>query len=181
MEEIKRAGGDAIAGMTPTLAVPAMLSFQVRDQWVTRQVMFIGIDEETHASVSDFGRYLQHPGNREKLSFQLREAGYDTVDSQSNDTRPTRPALANAGWPHRRDRVARRCGDRQPGLDEGPQVQPEGAVVALDEEALAIAGRPRLAHGELGLEQGGGGFGGVGGARGWPEQGGDRNHEGSEA
>ncbi len=107
MEEIKRAGGDAIAGMTPTLAVPAMLSFQVRDQWVTRQVMFIGIDEETHASVSDFGRYLQHPGNREKLSFQLREAGYDTVDSQSNDTRPTRPALANAGWPHRRERVAR--------------------------------------------------------------------------
>ena len=107
MEEIRRAGGDAIAGMTPTVAVPAMLSFQIRDQWVTRQVMFIGIDEKTHASVSDFDRYLQHPSNRAKLSFDLREGGYDTVDSQSNDQRPTRPALANAGWPHRRERVAR--------------------------------------------------------------------------
>ncbi|MEI7780705.1 MAG: ABC transporter permease, partial [Planctomycetota bacterium] len=59
MAEIRRAGGDAIAGMTPTVAVPAMLNFQVRGQWVTRQVMFIGIDESTHAQASDFDRYLQ--------------------------------------------------------------------------------------------------------------------------
>ena len=75
MEEIKRAAGDQIAGMTPTVAVPAMLSFQVRGQWVTRQVMFIGIDPATHAQVSDFGQYLQHPANREQLSFDLREGG----------------------------------------------------------------------------------------------------------
>ncbi|GAG95085.1 unnamed protein product [marine sediment metagenome] len=59
IDEINRAAGDQIAGMTPTVAVPAMLSFQVRGQWVTRQVMFIGIDPKTHAQVSDFGRYLQ--------------------------------------------------------------------------------------------------------------------------
>jgi len=52
MEEIRRAAGDNIAGMTPTVAVPAMLSFQVRGQWITRQVMFIGIDADTHASGS---------------------------------------------------------------------------------------------------------------------------------
>jgi lipoprotein-releasing system permease protein len=108
MNEIRRAAGDSIAGMTPTVAVPAMLNFQVRGQWVTRQVMFIGIDETTHAQVSDFGRYLQHPANRRQLSFELREGGYDTVDSQAEKPAgPTRPALEGAGWPHRRMRVER--------------------------------------------------------------------------
>jgi lipoprotein-releasing system permease protein len=107
MEEIRRAGGGDVAGMTPTVAVPAMLSFQVRGQWVTRQVMFIGIDETTHADVSDFGRYLQHPDNRRQLSFDLRDGGYDTVDSQDGAAGPSRPALEGAGWPHRRMRVER--------------------------------------------------------------------------
>ncbi|NCY01799.1 MAG: ABC transporter permease [Planctomycetia bacterium] len=111
MEEIRRAAGGDIEGMTPTVAVPAMLSFQVRGQWVTRQVMFIGIDESTHSLVSDFGRYLQHPANRRQLSFELRDGGYDTFDSQAEGTPgengPTRPALEGAGWPHRRMRVAR--------------------------------------------------------------------------
>ena len=107
MEEIRRAAGDDVAGMTPTVAVPAMLNFQVRGQWITRQVMFIGIDEATHAGVSDFGRYLQHPSNRRQLSFELRDGGYDTVDSQAGGADPTRPALEGAGWPHRRMRVAR--------------------------------------------------------------------------
>jgi lipoprotein-releasing system permease protein len=111
MEEIERAAGDQIAGMTPTVAVPAMLSFQVRGQWLTRQVMFIGIDETTHAMVSDFGSYLQHPANRRQLSFALRDGGYDTSDSQADgaagENGPKRPALESAGWPHRRMRVAR--------------------------------------------------------------------------
>jgi len=107
MEEIERAAGDQIAGMTPTVAVPAMLSFQVRNQWVTRQVMFIGIDPATHAQVSDFGQFLQHPDNRQQLSFSLREGGYDTTDSQSPTETPNRPALEYAGWPHRRMRVER--------------------------------------------------------------------------
>jgi len=107
MDEIKRAGGDDVVGMTPTVAVPAMLNFQVRGQWVTRQIMLIGIDEATHADVSDFGRYLQHPANRGRLSFALRDGGYDTIDSQSETRTVTRPALEGAGWPHRRIRVER--------------------------------------------------------------------------
>jgi lipoprotein-releasing system permease protein len=107
MEEIRRAGGDDIEGMTPTVAVPAMLNFQIRGQWITRQVMLIGIDETTHASVSDFSRFLQHPSNREQLSFSLRDGGYDTVDSQAGLDDPTRPAMEGAGWPHRRMRVER--------------------------------------------------------------------------
>ena len=73
--------------------------------------MFIGIDESTHSLVSDFGSYLQHPGNRRQLSFSLREGGYDTFDSQAEggagENGPTRPALEAAGWTHRRMRVAR--------------------------------------------------------------------------
>jgi lipoprotein-releasing system permease protein len=111
MEEITRAAGGDIEGMTPTVAVPAMLSFQVRGQWLTRQVMFIGIDETTHSGVSDFGSYLQHPENRRQLSFNLRDGGYDTFDSQAEgkagENGPTRPAMEAAGWTHRRMRVAR--------------------------------------------------------------------------
>jgi lipoprotein-releasing system permease protein len=111
MEEIARAAGGDIEGMTPTVAVPAMLSFQVRGQWLTRQVMFIGIDEATHSLVSDFGSYLQHPENRRQLSFALRDGGYDTFDSQAEgqagENGPTRPAMEGAGWTHRRMRVAR--------------------------------------------------------------------------
>jgi lipoprotein-releasing system permease protein len=105
MEEIRRAAGDDIAGMTPTVAVPAMLSFQVRGQWITRQVMFIGIDAATHASVSDFGEFLQHPANREQLTFDLREGGYDIQQEGGGEAGPLRPDLENAGWPHRRERV----------------------------------------------------------------------------
>jgi len=103
----------------------------VRGQWVTRQVMFIGIDEATHAQVSDFGGYLQHPGNRQQLSFDLREGGYDTVDSQTDSPGPTRPALEGAGWPHRRMRVQRERiwrekleAEKQPKADGDAAVNP---------------------------------------------------------
>lgn len=139
MDEIKRAAGDDIVGMTPTVAVPAMLNFQVRGQWITRQIMFIGIDEATHAQVSDFGRYLQHPDNRSQLSFALREGGYDTIDSQAEATQPTRPALEGAGWPHRRMRVERERvwrekleADRQAGGETA------GAVRSVDQQVDAV-------------------------------------------
>ncbi|NDC53277.1 MAG: ABC transporter permease [Planctomycetia bacterium] len=134
MEEIRRAAGDSIAGMTPTVAVPAMLSFQVRGQWVTRQVMFIGIDEASHARASDFGRYLQHPENRRQLSFALREGGYDTVDSQSDAPGPTRPALEGAGWPYRRMRVERERLWRE----RQEQERAAGPVRSVDQQVDAV-------------------------------------------
>jgi lipoprotein-releasing system permease protein len=102
MNHIREIAGDVIVGMTPTVIVPAMLSFHVGGQWVTRQVNFIGVEEETHAGVSDFGRFLQHPANREQLSFDLREDGYDQQDHQAGSNSPGRPQLAVAGWKHRR-------------------------------------------------------------------------------
>ncbi len=72
-EQIRKIAGDQIEGMTPTVVVPAMLSFQYGGNWITRQVQLIGIDEATQASVSDFSKYLQHPENRratQQRSFQ---------------------------------------------------------------------------------------------------------------
>ena len=137
MEEIRRAAGESIEGMTPTVAVPAMLNFQVRGQYVTRQVMLIGIDEATHAQVSDFGRYLQHPANRQQLSFDLREGGYDTTDSQAEAGESSRPALEGAGWPHRRMRVARERAWR-----ERQQETEQGALPAGTPSETANPVRP---------------------------------------
>lgn len=142
MEEIRRAAGADVAGMTPTVAVPAMLNFQVRGQWVTRQVMLIGIDQATHAGVSDFGRYLQHPANRGQLSFDLREGGYDTVDSQAGGSEPTRPALEGAGWPHRRMRVAREKLWRERLDAERSEAADNDADAADTAAEPADAGRP---------------------------------------
>ena len=141
MEEIRRAAGDQIAGMTPTVAVPAMLSFQVRGQWITRQIMLIGIDESSHAAVSDFDRYLQHPENRRQLSFALRDGGYDTTDSQADDPAlgPTRPALESAGWPHRRMRVERERIWREKMKDEGTKAAEGGQPVRpIDQQVDAV-------------------------------------------
>ncbi len=102
MEQIRRVAGDAIEGMTPTVVVPAMLSFRHGDQYMTRQVQLIGIDEKTQSQVSDFGKYLQHPENRRAMSFQLREGGYDTRDHQAGPEAKERPQMRRAGWEHRR-------------------------------------------------------------------------------
>ncbi len=106
MAQIERVAGDSIEGMTATVVVPAMLSFQCGGQWHTRQVQLIGIDEKTQSGVSDFGKYLQHPDNRRQMSFQLRQQGYDTHDHQAGPEAPQRPQMKDAGWGHRL-RVAR--------------------------------------------------------------------------
>ncbi len=107
MDEIRRLAGDKIAGMTPCVVVPAMLSFRVGGNWVTRQVNLIGIEEATHSDVSDFGCYLQHPENRRTLSFALRDGGYDVRDHQGGAGAKDRPQMRAAGWKHRRWRVQR--------------------------------------------------------------------------
>lgn len=91
--EIRKELGDRVVGMTSNVQVPAMLSFQVRGQWITRQVNLIGIDEQTYAQVGDFSQYLLHPENRQQLRFLLREQGYDQ-------------RLSDAGWLYRRNRIA---------------------------------------------------------------------------
>jgi lipoprotein-releasing system permease protein len=104
MAEIRRIAGEYIEGMSPTVQTPAMLGYSLGDQYVTKQVMMIGIDENTYAGVSDFGEYLQHPENRQHLDFQLKHGGYDTVNHQTaaSGTAKPREQLLDSGWAHRK-------------------------------------------------------------------------------
>ncbi len=107
MEQIMRVAGDYIAGMTPTVHVPAMLTFKYGGKMVTRQVTLIGSRPETAGNASSLPEFLQHPENRKRLSFNLREGGYDTLDRQSGEASGDRDVLADAGWPYRRWWAAR--------------------------------------------------------------------------
>jgi lipoprotein-releasing system permease protein len=107
MEQIMRVAGEYIAGMTPTVHVPAMLTFKYGGKMVTRQVTLIGVDPKTAGNASSLPEFLQHPENRKRLSFNLREGGYDTHDRQSGEDSGDRDVLADAGWPYRRWWAAR--------------------------------------------------------------------------
>jgi lipoprotein-releasing system permease protein len=104
MAEIREVAGEYISGMSPTVHVPAMLGYSVGSQYVTRQITVIGVDEATYATVSDFGQFLQHPANRERLDFALKEGGYDTRDHQATDPSKLLPRtqMEDAGWKRRR-------------------------------------------------------------------------------
>ena len=102
MDRIRNVAGDYIAGMTPTVHVPAMLTFEYAGRHYTRPVTLIGIDEQTQGEASDFGKYLLHPANREKMSFELRDGGFDTADRQEGAPADGRRILGEAGWSYRR-------------------------------------------------------------------------------
>jgi lipoprotein-releasing system permease protein len=132
MSEIHGVAGDYIAGMSPTVHIPAMLGYSVGSQYITKQITIIGVDEKTYATVSDFGRYLQHPKNREQLDFQLREAGYDTIDHQAGDPSkaPVRRDMQLAGKEIRRRRAAymQRFVAPEGSLDKNPFAKPKTAA-----------------------------------------------------
>jgi lipoprotein-releasing system permease protein len=104
MAKIREIAGDSIAGMSPTVHVPALMYLTVGGEVLPRQVTLVGIDEATYASVSEFGDYLQHPANRKQLQFSLREGGYDVVDHQVDDPAEVKPreVMRQAGWGYRR-------------------------------------------------------------------------------
>lgn len=108
IKRIKSLLGDSLAGVTPTVRVPAILSTETEQGSVTQQIMLVGIDEQTYCDVSIFGEYLQHPENREQLSFGLKSGGYDTYDHATSDsTEPKlRKDMEDAGWNRRRKYAA---------------------------------------------------------------------------
>ena len=129
MDRIREVAGPFIAGMTPTVAVPGQLAFDVGNHRHTLHVSFIGVDPETYGQVSDFTGYLKHPENRKQLGFELRDGGYranDEVDAAAALSDP----LQEAGWPHRR-RMAKLEKEKQPPAAT-PSTAPAGAVVEPD-------------------------------------------------
>ena len=84
--------GEDLECMTTTIQVPAMMGIPYRDGSHSRPISLIGVDKETYAKVSDISQYLQHPDNRERLTFDLHEGNYDSrIDA--------------GGWEHRRTRA----------------------------------------------------------------------------
>ncbi len=104
MAEIRNVAGKYISGMSPTVHVPAMLGYSYGSNYINKQITLIGVDEGTYATVSDFGQFLQHPANREKLDFRLKEGGYDMLDHQATDPSKIQPRheMQKAGWEYRR-------------------------------------------------------------------------------
>jgi lipoprotein-releasing system permease protein len=102
MQEIQRLAGAHIEGMSASVQTLAMLNISVNGEWVTRQVVLIGIDPATHNRVSTFAKYMQHSENRKQLSFDLKEKGYDARRKQAG-VEPEQPTpLMSAGWEYRR-------------------------------------------------------------------------------
>ncbi len=152
MAEIRRVAGEEIAGMTPTVVVPAMLTYRWDGEPRTRQVTLIGIDEKTQSQVSDFGKYLQHPRNREKMSFVLHNGGYDTRDHQAGADAPERPEMKTAGWERRRivaanepfQRSLTPRGPVRPAPQERPDAEnPFGPRPPVDTRAIDKAAQQR--------------------------------------
>lgn len=77
MASIRQELGPDVVAMTANVHIPAMLEFQVRNQTMVKQINLIGIDPETYSGVSDFGKYVLHPANKQQLSFDLRDSGFD--------------------------------------------------------------------------------------------------------
>ncbi len=109
MAKIRKATGDAIIGMSPTVSVPALMYIDVMGpnreiQAMTKPITLVGIEQSTYADVSDFDDYLQHPSNRQQLEFKLRNGGYDVYDHQAEDNENAKPRkqMERAGWPYRR-------------------------------------------------------------------------------
>ena len=107
MRKMKAAAGDDIVGMSPTVQLPALLYFDGPRGSITRQITLVGIEESSYASVGAFGDYLQHPQNREHLSFAVRDGGYDVYDHQVEkaDNPKPRAQMENAGWTWRRHKA----------------------------------------------------------------------------
>ena len=98
------AAGDLIEEATPTIVVPAMLTFRVglKGEPISMPVELIGIDEKTQGKVTDMTKYLQHPENRSNLNFRLRDDGYDVQGAGLTKGGIYRDDLQRAGWDHRR-------------------------------------------------------------------------------
>ena len=71
--QIKDILGEDLEGLTTTVHVPAVLSYKVYDQWETRQINLIGIDDQTYASVSDFSNCLLYtsPSPRDQRGSRM--------------------------------------------------------------------------------------------------------------
>lgn len=143
MRQIDRVAGQYIKAMTATVNVPAMLRFRYGDNWMTHPVQLIGIDAATAGDVADVTKYLQHPDNRQHLSWDLRDGGFDVLPREASAEMPPRSQLQDAGWPRRRRRAEQEQAFRE-SLTPG-RVEPPGFDMPRAEDSFAT--NPQLLPG----------------------------------
>jgi len=138
MREIEKIVGDEIEVMTPTVTVPAMLSFQLHGEWNTRPVQLIGVPRDAMEYASKFRQYLQHPKHREQFRFELQETGYDLRDRFGGEEAPLRVRMEMAGMVHRRSMIEyRRQWEKQMAAQPAPQGDMPAKAGAQPADAVA--------------------------------------------
>jgi lipoprotein-releasing system permease protein len=70
---IEKAAGEYVEGMTATVEIYGMLSFQYAGQWITRPVTLIGIEPEGKAQVGPLVDYLQSYQPEFEAGVQIAE------------------------------------------------------------------------------------------------------------
>ncbi len=105
--EIRRVAGDLIEELTPTVVVPAMMTYKLGGEPRSMPVELIGIDAPTQSRVSEITKYLQHPDNQNELSFDLKEGGYNVQGASNDGSGAIRREMGYAGWEYRRVAAAR--------------------------------------------------------------------------
>ena len=147
IRDVWKVAPDMVEAVTPTVSTQALLNFEVSGGEVfTKPVEVIGIDMSTQEKVTAISQYLQHPLNREKLSFDLREGGYDSINPLAGANGIERPTLGTSGWEHRRSsaryeqyRAEERKREKEivnnlpaPQSDSDPLVDPQAAASSQD-------------------------------------------------
>ena len=161
MERIRKTLADQVESMTPICTTVGVLTYKTNyidedgkehPAMFTEQVFIVGIDEKSKANVGDFGKFLQHPQNREALSFALRDGGFNTFENQE-DTQSRgvldrifpvkdrkkgklkeRTDMKRAGWQHRRDFYTEEVQERErrKERDANFQLQTESANISAE-------------------------------------------------
>lgn len=78
---IHKVAGDYIDGMTATVEIYGMLSFQYAGQWITRPVTLIGIDPASKAEVGPLVSYLQSYQDEKENGVVVRPAERRLTDA----------------------------------------------------------------------------------------------------
>ena len=140
MDRIRKVCGDKIASMTPLCQTQGLVSFQLGQEWIHQPVFIIGIDPNGENETKDFGQYFQHPLNRQKLSFDLREDGYE----KSSDPEHPRMVLKDAGWKYRRNLAPPIDVVREPITDPGSELDRINAQEQTSQPQDAMQTLPSL-------------------------------------
>ncbi|ADG68344.1 protein of unknown function DUF214 [Planctopirus limnophila DSM 3776] len=129
---VKKVVGEHIAGMTTTVEIYGMISFEYAGQWITRPVTLIGIDPQSKAEVGPLVDYLQSYRQEKEGDEVVREA-----ERQANE--PPGWSLTSSARNYRRDRAAQEAFFREQRLHDQRQrgaAVPENRKPAVDDSVV---------------------------------------------